>query len=159
MDCQTREEIISGGGSVLENTDGTVSVFIPDATGSLVSQPLTIMCCEALVTELNDNGELVPLYTFDIDEQTCRWGAGCTDDIKPFKVVLNPTGNDGTFFDVNTENNESCTLNISFDYLLQLDCEDILNQIQEAANNGGQDAETAAMLRELTASKQIKRHE
>jgi hypothetical protein len=155
-ECKTTEEILDGGGKVIENTDGTVSVFIPDADGTQVFQPLTKSCCEALSTFVDvETNEIVSNYTFDIDEQVCRWGDGCAGDIKPFKVVMNPIGNDGVIFNVNEESNEECTLNITFDYLLQLDCEEILNKLRETVNNGGLDEVTYEQIKELEGRKQI----
>ena len=121
--CTTKEDIISSGGEVIENSDGTVSVFIKNADGALTYKPLTKPCCDILSSG----------YTFDVNTQECRWGdGGCTGNIKPFKVVLNPMGNDGAIFTVDESSNEDCSLDISFDYLIQLDCNDIYNQIMGA---------------------------
>lgn len=128
--CQSKEDIIANGGKVIENDNGTVTVFI-SSIGGLIPNHLTKSCCEALVTELDELGNVVPVYTFDIDEQECRWSADCSVDNKPFKVVMNPMGNDGVIFDAGDKTNEDCTLTISFDYLIKLDCDTILSTINE----------------------------
>lgn len=115
--CPTSDTIISNGGEVIENDNGTVSVFTL-LNGTLNYRPLTKYCCE----------KLSPSYTWDIDKQTCNWGLGC-DNASPFKVILNPTGNDGVIFAVDTANNQTCTLDISFDYLLQLECDKIIDKL------------------------------
>jgi hypothetical protein len=146
--CSTKDEIISSGGLVVENEDGTVSVYV-QTTDGLSYQPLTKPCCEALATISSENGP-TPMYTFDIDNQKCRWGGGCYSDAKPFKVVMNPLGNDGVIFNTNNLNNEHCTLKISFDYLFQINCNDILARLNEVSNNNGLDAETQAEIDSLT---------
>lgn len=125
-ECTDKATIISSGGKVVENDNGTVSVFIDTGGKNLHSLPMTKSCCE----------KLDPSYTFDVDKQKCRWSADGQDclDIAPFKLVLNPIENDGAIFVVDTDNNEDCTLNISFDYLMQFDCADILNKIIESNN-------------------------
>jgi len=120
--CATKKAIIAAGGEVIENSGGTVSVFIMGTDGTLTYKPLTKPCCDILSSG----------YTFDINTQQCRWGADCCEDLKPFKVVLNPMGNDGVIFTVDESSNEDCSLDISFDYLIQLDCNDIYNQIRGA---------------------------
>jgi hypothetical protein len=123
MECLNKEDIINNGGEVIENDNGTVSVYYSDGN-VLVNTPLTKYCCEILD----------PSYTWDADKQLCNWGVGC-DNSSPFKVVLNPSGNEGVIFAVNQSNQETCTLDISFDYLFQMNCDDIISKIREANNN------------------------
>lgn len=132
MDCLNKEDIINNGGEVIENDNGTVSVYQSDGN-ILINTPLTKFCCELLD----------PTYTWDANKQQCKWGIGC-DNTSPFKVVLNPTGNDGVIFAVDQNNEETCTLDISFDYLFQMNCNDIISKINEV-NNG----ETAILINEL----------
>lgn len=121
--CQSKDTIINNGGRINENVDGTVSVY-QNENGILVNAPLNKYCCELLDSS----------YTWDLDKQQCRWGAGC-DNTTPFKVVLNPFGNDGAIFSVDELNSETCTLDISFDYLFQVNCDDIIEKIRESTSN------------------------
>lgn len=111
--------IIDYNGSVIENPDGSVSVFLPTDSGF---SPLILgkTCCEFIK----------PTYTFDIETQTCKWTekvSGCSLD-NIIKLVINPKGNDGTLFYV--VDNDNCFLNIDFNYLFKIKCEtlsDIIN--------------------------------
>ena len=130
--CESKATIIGNGGLVRENPDGTISAFYRGTIlNNLVPIPLTKLCCQALD----------PSYIFDADNQMCRWsetGAGedpCAN-IKPFKVVINPKDNDGVIFSVEETDNELCTLDISFDYLVQFDCNTIVDKLTEAAQGG-----------------------
>jgi hypothetical protein len=98
------------GNVVVENQDGSVSQYTSPQLGS---QPiiLTKATCEALN----------PLYTFDINTQTCRWGPPPCGGNEPIKLVLNSNGNDGSLFYVNS--NDNCSLSIDFDYLFKIKCE------------------------------------
>jgi hypothetical protein len=116
IECQTAKDVVGSGGVVNENNNGTVSVY--DGKGNFV--PLTKTCCEALNSS----------YTFDCDKQECRWGDDCQINNGPIKLVINSIGNAGSIFDVNSENGESCTLNITFDYLFQFDCDVIYDALQ-----------------------------
>ena len=122
--CEDKTSIIAGGGLVNENIDGTVSVFANLGENTLTPIPMTKPCCEALD----------PAYVFNIDIQSCMWSeTSCVTEINEFKVVLNPTGNDGELF--LTDDDETCSLDISFDYLMQFDCADIVTKLHEAAND------------------------
>jgi len=102
---------------LVNNPDGTISVFLPNSNG--IKSPATVskQCCDILST-INQG-----LYYYDLDAQKCRWSdqsMGCVDE-KPFKVVLNPKGNDGSIFYF--DNNEKCSLLVDFDYLFKFDCQ------------------------------------
>lgn len=119
--CYTADDISTIGGTIVENTDGSVSVYVPSSvTSDLVPLSLTKPCCEQLGLG----------YIFDIDTQKCLWSRlfnpnlGCSLDSQ-FNIVLNPTGNDGSIFYVDTH--ENCTLSIDFDYLFNIKCETLLN--------------------------------
>lgn len=109
--CLTSNNIIAGGGSIIENNDGTISVFLAP------SKPyfLTKQCCEFLSNK----------YYFDIDNQQCRWSKpiDCSEN-NNINVILNPKGNDGAIFTLNDGDN--CYFDISFDYLIQFKCEDLV---------------------------------
>lgn len=150
--CRTKEDIINDGGRVVENDNGTVTVFI-QTTDGLVSQPLTKPCCETLGSVKGEAG-IEYLYTFDIDTQECRWSSGCDNSTKPFKVVMNPLGNDGVIFNTNQTNNEKCTLRISFDYLFQIDCDDFMARLREANSTQGQDPRTLELISSLQSQQE-----
>ena len=112
--CPTASNITSAGGTVVNNSDGTISVFTQTTSGGLAPVSLTKQCCEAL--------GITGAY-YDIDNQRCRWRANngkCSLDTV-FKLVLNPKGNDGSLF--YSDDDEDCFLTIDFDYLFKLDCE------------------------------------
>lgn len=102
-------------GSIIENQDGTVSVYIPSINQE-AAIPLSKTCCQYLN----------PNYIFDIENQVCRYKTNsvCSLD-NAFKLVLNPKGNDGTIFYV--EDGDNCTLNIEFDFLFKIKCETLSN--------------------------------
>tara|TARA_R110000782_G_scaffold21299_1_gene57356 strand:- start:46472 stop:50407 length:3936 start_codon:yes stop_codon:yes gene_type:complete len=114
--CLTEREIISNGGYLITNPDGSVSVFNNDPRTGLYPVQLNLYCCKAL----NDN------FYFDINTQTCRWAEPqlCSFG-EPINLIVNPKGNDGSLFYVDVEDNETCSLKISFDYLLKVKCEDL----------------------------------
>ncbi len=123
--CLGIEDITNNNWQLVENYDGTVSLY--DTNLSNISSTIeTKPCCEALG------------YTFDLDEQKCKWGTGtseCNFYAKdPYKIVLNPNINEGVLFTY--EDNETCTLDISFDYLFKFECNDVLDAV--FGNNGGQ---------------------
>jgi len=169
--CLSKTDIINNyNGSVVENQDGTVSVFADTGSG-IAPMILTKTCCEFLD----------PSYMFDIQTQKCLWSPAADCSLQQaFKLVLNPNGNDGSLFYVDP--NDNCILTIDFDYLFKIKCEtlgDILsgvalvlprnstphisnqinNQAGRAANNSSvcdsltnQIAEYTAMLNDMSYS-------
>lgn len=135
--CNSYTDIISNQGAVINNSDGTVSVFVKNNVGALVPFPLIEKCCN-LLAQTQTTG--TPYY-WDARAQTCRWdntnGAGnssdtCTLD-SVFKLVLNPAGNDGALFTIDNLN-QNAHLDISFDYLFKFTCES-LNALTLGASN------------------------
>jgi hypothetical protein len=123
MACQDTNTIIANGGQVIENLDGTVSVFSLSSSNTLYPVILTQQCCIALN----------PSYTFDINTQKCLWQppTECSvDDV--FKITLNPEGNSGSIFYV--DENETCDLKIEFDYLIKVKCETLNNLLTDGLN-------------------------
>lgn len=113
--CRTREwyERYSNQYSIVENLDGTVSIY---DNGTPITNHETKPCCEALG------------YEFDIENQKCRWASNVScDDADAIKVIVNPDGNAGSLF--NVDENETCCLDISFDYLFKFDCDTIIQQV------------------------------
>ena len=111
--CLSLSKINNGGGKLIENIDGTVSVFMPiTSTNNLTPIKLNEYCCK----------QLKNTYTFDIETQKCLWveKKPCNIENK-FKIVLNPLGNDGSIFELGETDN--CFVNIEFDYLFKIKCE------------------------------------
>lgn len=110
--CLSSQEIMNDyKGEIVENQDGTVSVFIQDVD-TIKPLVLSKICCEYIN----------PNYTFDIENQKCRWSSAASCNLQDsFKIVLNPKGNDGTLF--YTESDDNCFLSVDFDYLFKLKCE------------------------------------
>jgi hypothetical protein len=104
--CDTENQIINNGGTVIQNSDGTISVYVNDTNLGLVQTFLTKVCCETLRSGL----------TFDEKTQKCYWSKQKKCD-NPFNIVLNPIGNDGAIFLVPPD--ETCTLSVEFDYLFK----------------------------------------
>ena len=107
--CRTQTEINRSGGTVVKNTDGTVDVFYRGISDFQLNQKA---CCEKLG------------FKFDINTQRCYWGeisneVPCSDCTT--KVVYNPRDNDGVLFNVN--DGETCSLDLSLDYILNFDCD------------------------------------
>ncbi len=117
--CLDIEQIINNNWQLVENYDGTVSLF-DDVLTNLSSIIETKPCCETLG------------YTFDLENQKCRWGEdkSLCDVLgnDPFKLVLNPNNDGGVLFNFGL--NETCFFDISFDYLFKFDCEDILKVVE-----------------------------
>jgi hypothetical protein len=110
--CISLTDIQKGNGSIVENKDGTVSVYMP--SGPIF---LSKVCCERLKP---DSG-----YYFDLNSQKCRWTANVdTCALDNIKVTLNPDGNDGTIFYTDSVD-EVCSLIIDFDYLFKVSCESL----------------------------------
>jgi len=109
MGCLSNDEIVEMGGSVVNNINGTISVYIPNNVGINSPVILTKTCCNRLG------------FIFDIDKQTCNWTTEPCGIESTFKIVLNPKGNDGAIFNVGAD--ENCTLNVKFDYLFKIKCE------------------------------------
>ncbi len=131
-----KREIDRQGVSIIENTDGTISVY-PDTNNPLKPLILSEPCCNFLNT-FDQTNPSVPLtipkgYYFDLQEQKCRWAprTGCETQNTPIKIVLNPKGNDGSIFEINGD--ENCGLKVDFNFLLKLNCETLANAILNAS--------------------------
>lgn len=113
---------------IVENLDGTVSIFNPNVTSGQ-PKPVTLnqFCCLALK----------PTYTFDIDTQECLWTTKETCGIEnTIKLVLNPSNNNGAIFDVSNFSGDTYSLEISFDYLFKTNCQ-ILSDLVFNSTFGG----------------------
>lgn len=117
--CLSKQETIDNGGQIIHNSDGSVTVYnYNQATNTYYPTELTQNCCKTLDSN----------YIFDIESQTCRWSAvqASCDFSQPINILVNTKGNDGTLFFVDENENETCTLDIKFDYLFKIKCEDLL---------------------------------
>jgi hypothetical protein len=138
--CYTVDQIKEYAGAVDINPNGVVSVYLPNNVGVLAPVQLSSECCKVLGSE----------YFFDIDSQKCRW-APVKEDIcglkNPFKLVLNPKGNDGSIFYV--DEGQTCELSIDFDYLFKVKCESLSEIINPKAVSAPIDNETAVQIKNL----------
>lgn len=107
--CKTKQTYENDGFAIAELTDGTVYVYNIN-TMEPSTQHETKPCCELLG------------YTFDCETQKCRWTEEVFED-DLFKIILNPEGNSSVLF--STEDNETCTLEVTFDYIFTFNCEDM----------------------------------
>ena len=115
--CLTKTEIEKIGVIKKNTADGTVSVFY---NGIDYPIELTLACCKALD----------PTYYFDLETQKCFYSPPKTCGFnKPINLIVNPNYGDGVKFDVYGFESGSCELKISFDYLLKIKCETLLNII------------------------------
>jgi len=129
--CQTRQEYTDAGYSIVENIDGTVSIY--DAKLNPTIGHENRACCTALG------------YNFDSINQKCKWTPGeiqlTNTEVErtsvpvpvpedSFKIILNPDGSSSTFFGV--DDDETASLLISFDYMLNFDCKEILGAVATA---------------------------
>ena len=107
--CSTQADIERGGGTIVKNTDGTVDVFYRGINSTQINNKA---CCEILG------------FKFNIDKQRCYWSdvpaAKPCDDCTT-KVVYNPKDSDGVVF--NVRESETCSLDLSLDYILNFDCD------------------------------------
>jgi len=107
--CLTANQIIDGGGEIINQIDGSVSVWINTQDGIIPYNNVnTKSCCEYLG------------YIFDIENQKCMWDDSVVCDTCEMKIVINPNGNDGDYFTVN--GNSECSLDIELDYIFKFDC-------------------------------------
>jgi hypothetical protein len=107
--CLTTSQIIDGGGEIVHQIDGSVSVWINTQDGIVPYNNInTKPCCEYLG------------YIFDVENQKCLWDDSISCDTCEMKIVINPNGNDGDYFFVN--GNSECSLDISLDYIFKFDC-------------------------------------
>jgi hypothetical protein len=113
---------------LVKNTDGTISVYISNSNGISSPAQVSQQCCNVLAEITGEP------YYYDLDAQKCRWSDKSSidcEDNQPFKIVLNPKGNDGTIFYF--QDNEKCSLVVDFDYLFKLDCETLSKTLSQTS--------------------------
>lgn len=107
--CIDSATIINGGGQIVEQIDGTVSVWVKGDNGLYPYTNInTKPCCELLG------------YIFDVENQQCLWDDSISCDTCELRIAVNPNGNDGDYFYFNS--GDTCNLDISLDYLFKFDC-------------------------------------
>ena len=128
-ECTSREEYVASGYQIVENNDGTVSIYDPKLNP--ITDHENSSCCTALG------------YAFDNEFQKCRWvGNEFTSKLAQipvpipvpvpsdvFRIVLNPRGNSSAIFGV--DDKETCKLDITFDYMFHFDCK----KMRDAVNS------------------------
>ena len=113
--CLTRKSIVSNKLTLVEDTSGSVFLFDYE-NRNMTYRINTKPCCEAF------------FYNFDIVNQKCLWKTE-SEGKNDFKIILNPEGNHGTLF--NIDENQTCCLDVSFDYMFKFDCADLLEATSE----------------------------
>ncbi len=144
FDCfKSKDEYTQKGYNLVENPNGTVSLFTPEGV-NYTSLLMNKSCCEAIG------------YTFDIENQNCLWKSldGASED-EGFKIILNPEGNNGALFGV--DDNETCCLDISFDYMFKFDCSDLINATTDTTvvTSGGNEEEISKLKDALNQNNQL----
>jgi hypothetical protein len=108
--CLDADSIISGGGEIVQQIDGSVMVWVNTSNGLTPYNEInTKQCCEYLG------------YIFDVENQKCMWDDSISCDTCEMRVVINPNGDDGQLFLVGE--NSQCSLDISLDYIFKFDCD------------------------------------
>ena len=125
-------------GTITQNEDGSISVFILNNLNGPTPFIINKACCKAIN----------PNYVFDLETQKCMWSVvtGCTLS-DSFKLILNPKGNDGSIF--NIESGENCSLDISFNYLFNIKCETLVNILNNTTPLTPAQVETLALINSL----------
>lgn len=121
-DCSVYwNDVFSKKNSLVYNLDGTISVFMPNNTGTFVPNFISKSCCDVL-RDYTNNDEIY----FDIDTQKCKWSKNLSNN-SPIRLNINPQTNDGATFYVTSA--QTCSLTIEFDYLFKFDCQTLSNII------------------------------
>ena len=139
----TNNNCLTNYSQIIKNDDGTVNVFRSTSAESNYPVQLTLACCKALD----------PTYYFDLDTQKCFWSytpKTCSFN-EPINLIINPNYGDGVEFDVYGFESGACDLKISFDYLLKIKCETLLNIINPTITTNKLNDEN---LRQINTSQQ-----
>ena len=103
------------------NIDGTVVGLIG------ISEPptetnLSYDCCTA-------NG-----WTFDPTNTKCYWADTCING-GDYNIVLDPVGNTGAYFQVDEDEEDYCSLELKFKFLLRVDCQKLIGTLKSFLEN------------------------
>lgn len=96
-------------------------------TAGTTLSPISEECCNALN------------FIWESSSNTCYWTQTC-DTAPDFKITLGAKGNEGAFFHV--EDDETCQLEVKFQYLLQFDCDTLRGCIEESQVQAGETTDT-----------------
>ena len=101
---------------------GDIEVYFLDYGG--IELGLTEYCCN-LLNSVNYPEFTGFTYTWDSNYSKCKWlqSVDC-NNLPTFNVTLNPEGNAGAKFTV--DSGENCVLEVKFDYMFHFNCADIL---------------------------------
>lgn len=91
------------------NLDGTV-IGVIDINGTETTSKLSYDCC------------IAQGYTFDPNDAKCYWTDTCLTG-GTYSIVLDPEGNTGAFFQIDEAERGLCHLELSFKFLLRVDCD------------------------------------
>jgi len=100
------------GGTLPTPVDDTINTSYVKGDGTTLS-PVSETCCSALN------------FFWDASTNKCYWSETCEQSTNDFKITLGAKGNDGAWFQI--DENETCHLEVEFNYLFQFDC-DTLNE-------------------------------
>jgi len=106
---------------------GDIEVYVTDLLGANelgVELSLSEYCC-SLLNSVNYPSVTGFTYTWDSNYGKCKWlqSVDC-NNLPTFNVTLNPQGNYGAIFAV--DSGENCVLEVKFDYMFHFNCADIL---------------------------------
>jgi len=95
------------------NTDGTVVGIL--SSGDETN--LSYNCCTA-------EG-----WFFDPTDTKCYWADTCVNGGN-YHIVLDPAGNTGAYFQVNEDEEDYCSLELNFSFLLRVDCQKLIGDLK-----------------------------
>jgi len=114
--------IVSTGSTTNDPQTNPTQTTYPQTRGAFTRSegttlsPISETCCNALN------------FLWDNSTNTCYWSETCEQG-PDFKITLGAKGNDGAWFQI--DENESCHLEVEFDYLFQFDCDTLMGCLQE----------------------------
>lgn len=143
----------------------------------ITSAPITsfLISSDGFITGINKTGSTPTVMILDEDCCTSLNGTWSSEDMScilnrdasiteqrycdrlfDYKIILNPEDNSGAIFDV--DSGETCSLTIGFDYLLQWDCSDLLNCIEEYNTTASTQVTIIDVLSAATLTATIEKH-
>jgi len=98
------------------NLDGTV-VGLLGLSDPPTETNLSYACCTL-------NG-----WTFDPTDTKCYWADSCINGGN-YNIVLDPVSNTGAYFQVSEEEEDYCSLEVKFEFLLRVDCRKLIGNLK-----------------------------
>lgn len=126
------------------NEDGTVSGVVPSGSTNLDPMLSTYQGEVSYPYTLQDGTMLSPIsqnccnalnFIWESSTNTCYWSETCAQG-PDFKIVLGAQGNDGAWFQI--DENETCHLEVEFNYLFQFDCSTLSDCLVEDVNDSNE---------------------